>query len=117
MPINKDELGRLAARYQVKADRAYMNYQETGISRYDRERRNNEDMAEALRMAISAADDHMVLGHLRAEFVWLASEADKALAENDSRDKLAGILESLVSAASIYCKYKRRDRPSEEGGA
>ena len=59
----------------------------------------------------------MVLGHLRAEFVWLASEADKALAENDSRDKLAGILESLVSAASIYCKYKRRDRPSEEGGA
>ncbi len=117
MPINKDELGRLAARYQVKADRAYMNYQETGISRYDRERRNNEDMAEALRMAISAADDHMVLGHLRAEIVWLASEADKALAENEPRDKLAGILESLVSAASVYCHYARCERPSEKGGA
>ena len=82
MQLSKAELGTLAARYQEKADRAYQNYQETGISRYDRERRNAEDLAEALRAAANASEEHSALSSLRAEFVWIAGKADAALAEN-----------------------------------
>ena len=44
MQLSKDDLGKLAAKYQEKADRAYDNYQATGISRYDRERRNTVEI-------------------------------------------------------------------------
>lgn len=108
MQLSKDELEKLAAKYQDKADRAYRNYQETGVSRYDRERRNAEDMAEALRAAANAAEEHSALGSIRGEFLWIAGQADKALAENAPREKLAEILEGVVSYASACCSYARR---------
>ena len=36
--LSETELEALAEKYEAKASRAYQNYQETGISRYDRER-------------------------------------------------------------------------------
>lgn len=116
MPLSKEDLGKLAAKYQDKADRAYQNYQETGVFRYDRECRNAEDMAEALRTAANATDEHEMLGHLRAEIVWYALQADAALAENAPREKLAEILEHIISAAA-FCHYARRERLSEKGSA
>ena len=50
--MDKKKLMELAERYQRKADAAFQNYQETGITRYDTARRNNEDMAEALRLSL-----------------------------------------------------------------
>lgn len=41
--MDKKKLMELAERYQCKADTAFQNYQETGITRYDTARRNNED--------------------------------------------------------------------------
>ena len=117
MQLSKNQLDFLAAKYQLKADKAYDNYQATGISRYDRERRNAEDIAEALRAAANSVDDHTALGHLRAEFVWYAGQADAALAENASREKLVEILEHIITSASVSCHYARRERPSEKGGA
>lgn len=117
MQLSKEELAKLAAKYQLKADKAYNDYQATGISRYDRERRNAEDMAEALCAAANAADEHVLLGHLRAEFVWYAGRADAALAENAPREKLAEILENIITSAAVFCHYARRERPSEKGGA
>lgn len=55
--MKREELEKLASKYQEKADKAFTNYQETGMTRYDRERRNAEDLAEALRMAARAAED------------------------------------------------------------
>lgn len=63
--MDEKKLLELAERYQRKADTAFQNYQETGITRYDTARRNNEDMAEALRMAASAKEDHDRMIHLR----------------------------------------------------
>jgi hypothetical protein len=117
MQLSKEDLAKLAARYQEKADRAYQNYQETGISRYDRERRSAEDLAEALRAAANADEEHSALGSLRAEFVWIAGQADAALSENAPREVLADILENVVSYAATTCNYARRERPSEKGGA
>lgn len=109
MQLSKEELEKLAAKYQDKADRAYRNYQETGVSRYDRERRNAEDMAEAFRAAANAADEHFLLGILRADFIGYASLADAALAEKAPREELEKILEGLISSAVACCHYKRRE--------
>lgn len=76
--MDKKKLMELAERYQCKADTAFQNYQETGITRYDTARRNNEDMAEALRMAASAKEDHDRMIHLRgvlSQLAWRAAEA------------------------------------------
>ena len=53
--MDRSELEKLAERYQQKADRAFENYQDTGLRRYDTERNNMEDLADALRMAANAA--------------------------------------------------------------
>ena len=63
--MDKEKLYKLAERYQNKADTAYNAYQETGITRYDTARRNNEDLAEAIRAAAAASDEHNELVHLR----------------------------------------------------
>lgn len=52
--LSKAELDALVEKYEAKAARAYQNYQETGITRYDREHRNADDLASAMRMAASA---------------------------------------------------------------
>ena len=70
--MDRSELEKLAERYQQKADRAFENYQDTGLRRYDTERNNMEDLADALRMAANAADEHAEHTNMRgslAEFV------------------------------------------------
>lgn len=75
--MNRVELEALAAKHQEKADKAFMIYQETGMTRYDREHRNNEDLAEALRMAARAADDAHSLTSIRCDLSVLATKARK----------------------------------------
>lgn len=70
--MDKEKLYKLAERYQNKADTAYNAYQETGITRYDTARRNNEDLAEAIRAAAAASDEHNELVHLRGNMADLA---------------------------------------------
>lgn len=111
--MTRDELTKLAEKYRAKADHAYNVYQETGIARYDRERRNAEDMADAFGAAANAVDDYALLCQLRAVFVFFASQADTALAENAPREKLAGILEHIITYAAVTCHYAWRERPSE----
>lgn len=78
-------------------------YQETGITRYDTARRNNEDMAEALRMAASAKEDHDRMIHLRgvlSQLAWRAAEANCASEEERPR-KMQSVLGELLSAARM----------------
>lgn len=101
--MDKKKLMELAERYQHKADTAFQNYQETGITRYDTARRNNEDMAEALRMAASAKEDHDRMIHLRgvlSQLAWRAAEANRASEEERPR-KMQAVLGELLSAARM----------------
>lgn len=101
--MDKKKLMELAERYQHKADTAFQNYQETGITRYDTARRNNEDMAEALRMAASAKEDHDRMIHLRgvlSQLAWRAAEANRASEEERPR-KMQSVLGELLSAARM----------------
>lgn len=101
--MDKKKLMELAERYQHKADTAFQNYQETGITRYDTASRNNEDMAEALRMAASAKEDHDRMIHLRwvlSQLAWRAAEANRASEEERPR-KMQAVLGELLSAARM----------------
>lgn len=101
--MNHNELTALADKYQHKAEKAYQNYQETGITRYDRERRQNEDLAESLRMAANAADEHSALIHLRAAVASLAYEAKRVeFMPEEQRDKARETLrKNLIASANL----------------
>ena len=79
--LTNKELEAMIERYDAKAEKAYRNYQETGISRYDRERVRNEDLADALRMALNAADDHSAAVDLRRNLADLGHRAQIVLGD------------------------------------
>ena len=99
--MNRVELEALAAKYQEKAEKAYRNYQETGITRYSREMRNNEDLADAIRMAARAADDAHKLVDLRVTLSTLGSEAARIRRSAWSADEVNAFLNKVISAARI----------------
>lgn len=99
--MKREEVERLAWKYQQKADRAFQNYQETGIARYDSERRNNEDLAEALRMAARAADDAHSLVSLRCDLSLLATKARKLKRTALAREDIDGFLNEVIGAARV----------------
>lgn len=103
--MDKKTLEALAERYQKRADHAFENYQETGIKRYDTERNNMEDLADALRMAANAADEHNAYVGMRGSFVGLVTIAQKIeLAEDEkSREELADkLVKDLLSYGRMY---------------
>lgn len=105
--MTRDELTKLAEKYRAKADHAYNVYQETGISRYDRERRNAEDMADAFGMAANAADDHDLLLTLKSQMLWFAHNAE-ALLDRKDPERMAALLKDIVNFAAAVCKYQKR---------
>lgn len=105
--MDSKALKKLIDRYQQKADAAYRNYQESGVSRYDREYRNNEDLADALRMALNANDEHTQLISIRSDLAALAGAAEQAMHHHDI-DEATKVLNNLVAVASSYNVYGRR---------
>ena len=73
--MNREELKKLADKYQKKADTAFQNYPETGAPRYSGSFRRNEELVDALRMAANAADEHIAYISLKAEMANFASRA------------------------------------------
>lgn len=100
--MSKAELEALAEKYEAKAERSYQNYQETGISRYDRERRNAEELAAAMRMAAQASDDYNKLTFIKFEVSILADRAKTAMREPEDKrcEAMEKALKSLVSFAA-----------------
>lgn len=105
--MDNKALKKLIDQYQRKADNAYRSYQESGISRYDREYRNNENIAEALRIALNASDEHTKLISIKADLATLAYRAEIAVHNHDSSEA-ASVLNSLIAAAEAYGVYGRK---------
>lgn len=98
--MDKKTLEALAERYQKRADHAFENYQETGIKRYDTERNNMEDLADALRMAANAADEHAEYTNMRGSLAGFVNAAQniKCTTEQDDRVKLVDkLVEDLLA--------------------
>lgn len=101
--MDKKQLMQMADKYQAKADKAEQAYQETGISRYDNERRKSEDLAEALRNAANAADDRNKLIAMRSEVAALAASASRAM-DNCERceEALERVAKEVVAVAQMF---------------
>lgn len=92
MVLSKKELEKLAAKYQAKADEAEATYQETGMSRYHTIKNRNEDLADSLRMAAAASDEHQELMSLRmvmTNYMSRAAAATSKFRPEEDRTKLA----------------------------
>lgn len=108
--MKTEDIIKLVEKYDKKAEKAYMAYQETGISRYDRERSNAEDMAEVLRMAATASHDHMKLLNLQTEVRDLAYKADLMMNEYGPDYDHTPALNQIISLAEVFCGYKRMEK-------
>ena len=106
--MTKVEIVALAERWQAKADRAMERYQEDGLARHNREREQAQDLADALRVAANAADDHSELISLRGAVYCLAVKAHEALdsmsepGQPSDRTILTGLARNVISAARLY---------------
>ena len=106
--MTKVELIALAERWQTKADRAMERYQEDGLARHNREREQAQDLADALRVAANAADDHSELISLRGAVYCLAVKAHAAADALDApdrasdRDILTDLARNVISTARLY---------------
>ena len=106
--MTKVELIALAERWQAKAARARERYQEDGLARHNREREQAQDLADALRVAANAADDHSELISLRGAVYCLAVKAHAAVDALDApdrasdRDILTDLARNVISTARLY---------------
>ena len=105
--MTRSELEKLADAYQKKAEAAYRAYQETGMTRYETQWRKNEDMAEAMLMALNSKEEHDMLVHLRGDLAELASCADRIQYAPEVRreamyKELADRVLSYARAAGVY---------------
>jgi len=97
--MTKDELSRLIERLDDKARRNEENFQSTGTARYDYERRRAEEMADALRMALNAKDEHDKLLRFRMVISMWGKEAVSLLHDwDDERARqLAGMVDDVYA--------------------
>lgn len=108
--MKKEELEKLAEKYQAKADADYQNYQETGMTRYGTAYRKNEDMADAFRMAAAAADEHhsyIAMKGQMANFAWRAKMASTAETEEKQDELAKAIVRDLVSYGVLQGLIRR----------
>lgn len=101
--MDKKEIEKLVTRYRNKADRAFELYQESGITRYGTTARNNENLADALRIAASAADEHNTLISLRGSMANLASRA-QVIMDTQSYSENADMIEAFFRDFLSLCR-------------
>ena len=113
--MDKKELMKLADSYRKKADTAYQNYQETGITRYCNIYHRNDDLAEALQMAANAADEHTALIAIKAELAHFAFRAAIATSKHRTEQEKAELAAALASDIVICGRMYGLISESEAG--
>ena len=104
--MDKAKLTQMKEYWDQKADKAYMNYQETGIQRYANELNKAQDLSDALGIAVEAESDHALAVNLKIEFADFASRAEGAVGRHDTAE-MEEILRDLVNHASARGIYRR----------
>lgn len=93
--LDEKELKKLIEKYEKRADAAEQAYQTSGAQRYYTARCTNQDMADALRVALSAKEDHEELQTMKLELSNFASRGAAATSPfrpESERAELAAIL-------------------------
>lgn len=100
--VTKREIENLIVNKQKAADRNYNAHQETGMSRYLREREKAEDIIEICKLALSALDDHNATGIFGAHISKWGVKAIKMLHEETVDGDAKNLLEDIKSVALKY---------------
>lgn len=100
--MERKELEKLIAQYQQKADKAEDAYQQTGQTRYYTTHWKNQDMADALRMALSAKEDHETLREMRLVMSNFAARGAAAVSPLRSEDERVELAMRLAAEVADY---------------
>lgn len=76
--LDEIKISELVEKYDAEAEKNFRNYQETGISRYERAQHKAEDLADALRAALEAVPTRQKLSHFKAVISYIAGKAESA---------------------------------------
>ena len=107
MLLSKIELAKMAQKYREKAEKAYRDYQETGMTKYQTAYRNADDLASCIAAAADAVEDKQLLLAIKCEVIWYAHLFEFA-AEKSEDEELKGLVKNFASMAASYCGYQRR---------
>lgn len=100
--MNKKEMEKLITKYQQRADAAELTYQETGIPRYFTTYRTNQNLADALRMALSAKADHDTLRDIKMVLSNFASRGAMAVNQFQPEDERVKLAMTLAKEIAEY---------------
>lgn len=94
--MGKARIEKLLSQHEKRAYTDFKNYQLSGAKRYLYSYCRNEDLADALRMALSVADKHQAYISMKFNISNFAQRAQQLLIEAD-KDKTQSLLKDLVS--------------------
>lgn len=100
--MEKKEIEKLVDKYQKRADNAEAAYQETGAARYNTTYWNNQELADTLRIALSAKDDHEALRDMRMMLSNFASRGAAATSPLRSGDEQVRLSLELAREIAEY---------------
>ena len=100
--MDEKVLEKLIAKYQQRADAAEQAYQETGAQRYYTTHCTNQDLADALRIALSAKDEHDTLRDIKMMLSNFASRGAAATSPFRSGDEQVKLALALAREIAEY---------------
>ena len=102
--MDEKELKKLIEKYQKRADDAEQAYQETGVQRYSTAQWTNQKIADALRIALAAKEDHETLQDMKLELSNFASRGAAAISPHRSESERAELAAILAKEIADYGK-------------
>ncbi|MGN0656583.1 MAG: hypothetical protein ACI4KR_07305 [Ruminiclostridium sp.] len=111
MMVDSEFIGKAIKKYQGKYDKAYLNYQETGESRYYRAYTDARMMIDALSAAISVANIKGDAVYAEGEIASWAGRLINFESKDEEEKKkiLNGIAKEIISADSLI-SFKHKSR-------
>lgn len=106
MAVSEKEMEKMIDKYQKRADAAEEAYQETGMQRYYTTYCTNQDLADALRIALSAKEEHEILHDMKSVLSKFASKGAAATSPFSSEDEQVKL---ALTLAKELAEYGRRN--------
>lgn len=100
--MTKEQIEKMIEQQRKISDRNYMNYQESGISRYMRAHEKAEDLIELCQTALGVADIKQENGILRSNLTECAYKAikldhDNRWLDQSNLDEIGNLVKTLAS--------------------
>ena len=106
--MTKEDLEKMAEKYDAVYERHYMRYQQAGITRDRREAEKAEAVADVCRQALSAADDHEAALGAQSFILEIASEAERCKFNHYDVELVKHIVDNILYTATNCWGYRPR---------